>query len=134
MVEVVVGALVTDGRVLLGHRSPDKHAHPDVWDLPGGVIETGESELDALVRELQEELGVQIATDSMLHLCRVTAGPPEAPALLSAWLVRAWQGTPANRAPEEHVDVGWFGPEALPRLAHAVVREAVLDALQGDGG
>lgn len=132
VVEVVLGALVVGGRVLLGHRSPDKHAHPNAWDLPGGVIEVGESELDALAREMQEELGVQIAMDSVLHLCRVTAGPPSAPALLSAWLVRNWQGTPANLAPEEHVNIGWFGTEQLPPLAHVLVREAVVNALQGN--
>jgi 8-oxo-dGTP pyrophosphatase MutT (NUDIX family) len=133
MVEVVLGALVVDGRVLLGHRSPDKHAYPDVWDLPGGVVEVGESELDALARELQEELGVEISTDSVLHLCRLTAGSSEAPALLSAWLVRDWHGTPANMAPEEHVDVAWFDTEELPPLAHDLVREALVRALHGEG-
>ena len=44
MLRVVVGALVRDGRVLLGQRSPSKRAYPDVWDLPGGVVEDGESE------------------------------------------------------------------------------------------
>ena len=58
---VVVGALMREGRVLLVHRRPDKHAYPDLWDLPGGFIEAGESELDALARELDEELGVQVA-------------------------------------------------------------------------
>ena len=129
-----MGALVVGGRVLLGHRSPDKHAYPDVWDLPGGVVEAGESELDALARELQEELGVQIAADSVVHLCRFTAGSPEAPAVVSAWLVRDWQGTPANLAPEEHVNIQWFGTEELPLLAHDLVREAVLTALHGEGG
>ena len=57
MVTVVVGALVRGGRVLLAHRRPDKHAYPDTWDLPGGVMEDGESEHEALVRELREELG-----------------------------------------------------------------------------
>jgi 8-oxo-dGTP diphosphatase len=134
VVEVVLGALVVGGRVLLGHRSPDKRARPNAWDLPGGVIEVGESELDALAREMQEELGVLIATDSALHLCRVTTGPPSAPALLSAWLVRNWDGTPANLAPEEHVSIGWFGTEELPPLAHAVVRAAVLNTMQGERG
>jgi hypothetical protein len=76
-----------------------KRAYPDVWDLPGGLIGAGESELDALRRELHEELGVQIATGSVSHLCRLTAGPAEGPALLSAWLVRDWQGTPAKVLP-----------------------------------
>ena len=52
MHKVVLGALVREGRVLLVHRSPNKRAYPDVWDLPGGLIEAGESELGALTREL----------------------------------------------------------------------------------
>ena len=106
MHKVVVGALVSEGRVLLVHRSPNKRAYPNLWDLPGGGIEAGEAELGALTRELHEELGVRIATDSASHLCRVTVGPADEPALLSAWLVRDWQGRPANVAPEEHDDIG----------------------------
>ena len=74
MHEVVVGALVRGGQVLLVHRSPNKRAYPDVWDLPGGLIEAGESELGALTRELHEELGVQMATGSASHLCRLSVG------------------------------------------------------------
>ncbi len=111
------------------HRRPDKRAYPDVWELPGGLIEAGESELDALTRELHEELGVQIATDSASHLCRLTAGPAEEPALLSAWLVRDWQGTPANVAPEEHDGLEWFELEELPPPAHVLVRTALVNAI-----
>ena len=134
MHEVVLGALVREGRVLLVHRSPTKRAYPDIWDLPGGRIEAGESELDALTRELHEELGVQIATETATHLCRLTAGPAEAPALLSAWLVRDWQGTPSNLAPEEHDDIGWFGLEESTPLAHLPVRRALLDATRSQRG
>jgi len=97
-------------------------------------MEAGESELGALTRELHEELGVQIATDSAAHLCRVTAGPAEEPALLSAWVVRDWQGTPTNVAIEEHDDIGWFGLEELPPLAHVLVRAALVKAMQSDRG
>lgn len=134
MHKVVVGALIREGRVLLVHRRPDKRAYPDVWDLPGGVIEADESELGALTRELHEELGVRIATDSTSHLCRVTAGPAEEPALLSAWLVRDWQGTPENIAPEEHDGIGWFGLDELPAPAHELVRAAVVDAIRSYRG
>ncbi len=130
----MVGALVRDGRVLLVHRRPDKHAYPDVWDLPGGLMEAGESELGALGRELHEELGVQVATGSASHLCRVTAGPAEEPAILSAWLVPDWHGTPANVAPEEHDDIGWFGLDELPPPAHVVVRAALVNALRRHRG
>jgi 8-oxo-dGTP pyrophosphatase MutT (NUDIX family) len=134
MPKVVVGALVREGRVLLGYRSPNKRANPGVWDLPGGVIEAGESELGALTRELHEELGVQIATGSASHLGRVTAGPAEGPILLSAWLVRDWQGTPANLAPEEHDDIGWFGLDELPPLVHVDVRTALVTAIRSHVG
>jgi 8-oxo-dGTP pyrophosphatase MutT (NUDIX family) len=127
---VVVGALVRDGRVLLVHRRPDKRAYPNVWDLPGGVMEAGESELGALARELHEELGVQMATGTASHLCRATAGPADRPALLSAWLVRDWRGTPANVAPEEHDDIEWFALEDLPPPGHVLVRSALIDALR----
>lgn len=132
MHRVVVGALVRESRILLVHRRPDKRAYPDVWDLPGGVMEVGESELDTLARELHEELGVRIATPSASHLCRVTAGPADEPALLSAWLVREWQGMPANVAPEEHDDLRWFGLEELPPPPHPHVRTALMDALRSD--
>ncbi len=127
---VVVGALVRDGRVLLVHRRPDKHAYPDLWDLPGGLMEAGESELDALGRELHEELGVQVTTGSATHLTRLRIGAPASPALLSAWLVRDWQGTPSNVAPEEHDDLAWFDLEALPPPPHVLARNALLDATQ----
>lgn len=132
--QVVVGALLREDRVLLVHRSPDKHAYPEAWDLPGGHLEAGESELAALTRELHEELGVLIATDSATHLCRLTAGPVAEPALLSAWLVRDWEGTPANVAPEEHDDIRWFDLGELPSLAHPLVRSALVDAVRNHGG
>lgn len=126
-VRVVVGALVRDGRVLLAHRRPDKRAFPDVWDLPGGVMEARESEQQALERELREELGVRVTSAS--HLCRVTVGPQNQEAVLSAWLVREWDGMPANVAPEEHVDIGWFAAGDVPPLVDPRVRAAVLGAM-----
>lgn len=134
MVEVVVGALIRGGRVLLVHRRPDKHAHPHVWDLPGGVMERGESELGALTRELHEELGVEIATGTASHLGRLAAGPANEPALVSAWLVSDWQGVPANLAPEEHDDIGWFSLEELPPPPHVIVRAFLAEAMKNHHG
>ncbi|MDN4175063.1 NUDIX domain-containing protein [Nocardioides sp. SOB77] len=133
MHEVVVGALVRGGRVLLAHRRPDKRAFPGVWDLPGGLVEGSEPELEALARELHEELGVRIETGAASPLCRVVVRATDEPALLSAWLVPAWRGTAVNVAPEEHDGLGWFGATELPAFAHALVRSSVLDALDARG-
>ena len=131
--DVVVGALVERGRVLLVHRSPNRRAYPDVWDLPGGHVEPGESELDALSRELHEELGVRIATGSVAPLCRLAAGRAGEPVLLSAWLVGRWEGAPTNAAPEEHDEIGWFRPEELPPLAHPSMSTVLVDAIRLHG-
>lgn len=130
MIEVVVGALARERRVLLAYRSDSKRAYPAVWELPGGVVEPGESERDALTRELREELGVHIATGSASHLCRLSTGPAEAPVLLSAWLVTDWQGTPSNVAPEENDDVRWIDIDDMPPPAHVHVRTALEAAVR----
>ena len=131
MHEIVTAALVRDGRVLLVHRSPNRRAYPDVWDLPGGHIEPGETELAALTREMHEELGVRIETGSAIHLCRLDAGCAEDPVRISAWLVGRWEGTPTNVAPDEHDEIRWFRPEELPPLIHEPVRTAVVEAMRG---
>lgn len=133
MVDVVIGALVRDGQVLLGHRSPDKHAYPDVWELPGGVVEAGETELVALARELEEELGVTIDVTTPSLLCRLEVSPSGEDVRLSAWLVRDWRDEPANLAPEEHVAIDWVDLADLPQLAHPDVR-AALARVRRDGG
>jgi 8-oxo-dGTP pyrophosphatase MutT (NUDIX family) len=74
MPEIVTAALVREGQVLLVHRSPNKHAYPNVWGLAGGHIDAGETELAALAREVHEELGVQIATGSLERLDRERGG------------------------------------------------------------
>ena len=119
MHEVVAGALVREGRVLLVHWSPNRRAYPDVWDLPGGHIESGQS-----------ELGVQIATGSVSHLCRLNAGRGGESVLLSAWLVDDWQGTPTNVAPDEHDEIRWFRSEELPPLAHGLLGTVLVDAIR----
>jgi 8-oxo-dGTP diphosphatase len=55
---VVAGLLRRRGRALMVHRSPQRRWYPDAWDLPGGHVEVGEVPRLALVRELQEELGI----------------------------------------------------------------------------
>ena len=45
--------------------------------------------------------------------------------------MREWAGTPANVAPEEHDDIGWFGLDELPPPAHEDVRTALVEAMRG---
>ncbi|MEV0396432.1 NUDIX domain-containing protein [Polymorphospora rubra] len=113
---VVVGALVENGAVLLVHRSPTRRAHPDRWDLPGGHVEAGESELQALVREMREELGVHIVAESSSRLGDLPAGSGEDAVHVGVWHIGDWVGSPTNCAPDEHDDIAWVGISELGGL------------------
>ena len=72
MMRVVSGALIRDGKVLMGLRK-ERGYRPNLWELPGGKIDGGETPGEALRREWQEELDVnimpgQFISVAMLHL------------------------------------------------------------------
>ena len=126
-VHVVGGLLVADGRVLLGHRHPARRWYPDVWDIPGGHVEPGESSRAAVVREVREELGVTVLSAHEHEQLRLPGDAEGDTVVIDVWVVTAWAGTPVNRAPEEHDALGWFGVDDLPtaQLAHPAL-ESVL--------
>jgi len=67
MIQIVIGALVREGHILLVHRSPNRPVYPDMWGLGGGHMEPGESPEAALRRELLEELG--LTPRSVAYVC-----------------------------------------------------------------
>ncbi|MGH2441573.1 MAG: NUDIX domain-containing protein [Chloroflexota bacterium] len=113
---VCVGALLSkDGFILLGHRSAGRAFYPNVWDLPGGHCEKGETLEQALVRELREEIGV--TPRAWLKLGTLSADGGSAGALqLHVYLVTRWTGTESNLQPEEHDRIGWFAVDDACRL------------------
>jgi 8-oxo-dGTP diphosphatase len=120
---IVAGVMIEDGRILLCHRSADRQWYPDVWDLPGGHVEFGETPTEALKRELVEELGVCV--HSLSHpLDRLCTPEFE----MDIWQVTGWHGTPANLAPEEHDAIAWFTAEELTSLE--VAHDSYLPLLQ----
>lgn len=107
--------LVRGGRGLLAHRHPDRLLYPDVWDVPGGHIEPGETPEQAARRELAEEIGVEV-----LHLEPVPVVVDVPGAETHAFVSREWAGEPVNLAPDEHDELAWFAPEDLAGLRLAV--------------
>jgi 8-oxo-dGTP diphosphatase len=65
MIKVVCAIIENEGTVLITQRS-SKMAQPLLWEFPGGKVEVGESEAEALVREIQEELNLLIVTRERL--------------------------------------------------------------------
>lgn len=101
---VTCGLFVRAKRVLLAHRSEQKTWYPNVWDLPGGHVEPGEDSRVALVREMREELGVEINAPIGTPLLR----RHDSEMLFEVWLVESWSGEVENAAPDEHDALGWF--------------------------
>ena len=125
---VAAAVLVADGRVLLGHRHPDREHYPDCWDSVGGHIESGESPEQALVRECREELGVTVTRWRALDPPVVQLGEDLE---LHTFVVDGWQDTPTNLAPEEHDDLAWRQPDEISdlHLAHPGLVPLVTAAL-----
>jgi 8-oxo-dGTP pyrophosphatase MutT (NUDIX family) len=109
---VVAGVLRQNGQMLLCHRRPDRTFWPNVWDLPGGHVADNESTAAALVRELDEELGVKVDPPSGPPWMTLRAGSVE----LNLYLIDRWHGEPRNVALEEHDDIGWFEVDDLKLL------------------
>ncbi|MDE2225950.1 MAG: Nudix family hydrolase [Xanthomonadaceae bacterium] len=98
MIEVAAGILTdAQGRVLLMQRLPGKHL-AGLWEFPGGKVEPGETLAQALVRELDEELGVEVRGST--PLISIPWHYPEKSVRLHALRVTAWNGEP--RAREGH--------------------------------
>ena len=76
-IEVVAGLIVRDGRVLICQRSTASK-FPLKWEFPGGKVETGENYLEALRRELREELDIEVEESRELahHLHHYQEMPP----------------------------------------------------------
>jgi 8-oxo-dGTP diphosphatase len=97
-----------DGSFLLAQRPAGK-IWAGHWEFPGGKVEVGESTLDALVRELREELGIEVVT-AYPWITRVFTYP-HATVRLSFFRVTAWQG---ELYPHEGQQFSWQNPPQSP--------------------
>jgi 8-oxo-dGTP diphosphatase len=100
--------LRSDGtEYLLAQRPPGK-AYAGYWEFPGGKVEAGESFAEALVRELQEELGIHVT--SMTPWMTRHFVYPHARVEIRFFRVTAWEGT---LHPHEHTDTTWLATSTM---------------------
>jgi 8-oxo-dGTP diphosphatase len=124
MIAVVAGVLRDEaGRILLAERLPGKHL-AGTWEFPGGKSEPDEAPHQALVRELQEELGVSIK-DSR-PLLSLTHAYPEKTVRLLIREVSGWTGSPHGR---EGQALRWVEPERMGELPMPAADRPMIKAL-----
>src|SRR3981081_400175 len=112
LVVVVACALLdADGRVLIAQRSSEKQM-AGLWEFPGGKIEAGERPEEALIRELREELGIEVQETCLGPFTFASHVYCDFALLMPLYVCRRWQGIPV---PREHQEVKWVRPQDLPR-------------------
>lgn len=104
-----IGALIVQQQmILLGKRSAERSFYPNVWDVFGGHVEPGESDQEALQRELYEELGIRPTRWEYLASLAEPNPDQYGPGEYRFYLVTAWRGTPRNQQEHEHTRIQWF--------------------------
>jgi 8-oxo-dGTP diphosphatase len=107
---VVAVALVdADGRVLLAQRPPGK-AMAGLWEFPGGKVHDGEAPEAALIRELEEELGIDVAETCLAPLSFASHRYERFHLLMPLYVCRRWNGTVK---PREGQTLAWVRPLKL---------------------
>jgi 8-oxo-dGTP diphosphatase len=98
---VAACALVdADGRVLLAKRPPGRPL-AGLWEFPGGKVERGETPEAALIRELEEELGISIAGKCLAPLSFASHAYEAFHLLMPLYLCRRWEGQVTARLGQE---------------------------------
>lgn len=107
---VVAVALVdTDGRVLIAKR-PEGKMMAGLWEFPGGKVKQGELPEAAVVRELKEEIAVDITESCLAPLTFASHVYDDFHLLMPLYVCRVWKGTPT---PREGQEVKWVRPLRL---------------------
>ncbi len=107
---VVAAALVdTDGRVLIAQRPPGK-ALAGLWEFPGGKLNQGERPEQALMRELDEELGIAVQEACLAPLTFASHAYADFHLLMPLWICRRWEGLVEAR---EAQALKWVRPGKL---------------------
>lgn len=122
----VVAAVIRRGETLLVTRRPDLPGRPGQWEFPGGKVEPGEAEPEALRRELREELGCEAAVGRLLlrHAHRY----PDLDVELAFYACALEPG--AEPAPLGVAELSWAAVGTLDRYDFLEADRAVLVALE----
>lgn len=104
---VVAAAMVDDeGRVLIAQR-PEGKQLAGLWEFPGGKVEAGETPEAALIRELREELGIEVKQACLAPFVFASHSYETFHLLMPLYLIRRWDGEPQQR---EHAALKWVRP------------------------
>lgn len=120
-------AILSEGRVLLTRREDF-----EVWCLPGGSGEEGESLAETARREALEETGLEVSIDRLVGIYSMPKGPGGGS--FDILFAGSVTGGALAADPQEVVETGWFGLSDLPEPLLPWMAQGIRDALTGTGG
>ena len=110
-----VALIDVDGRVLMAER-PEGKSMAGLWEFPGGKVEPGETPEAALIRELDEELGINTWESCLAPLTFASHTYEDFHLIMPLFACRKWEGTPEAR---EGQSLKWVRPKGHARPANA---------------
>jgi 8-oxo-dGTP diphosphatase len=127
LVLVAAVALVDgDGRVLLAQR-PEGKAMAGLWEFPGGKVDPGETPEDALIRELEEELGIDVSANCLAPFTFASHAYPDFHLVMPLYVCRVWHGIVTAR---EGQALKWVRPANLGELPMPPADRPLIAMLQ----
>ncbi len=121
-----VALIDADGRVLISKR-PEGKTMAGLWEFPGGKVEEKETPEDALIRELKEELGLDIAESCLAALSFASHAYTDFHLLMPLFVCRVWKGVPE---PKEGQEIRWVRPMRLGDYAMPPADNNLVSLLQ----
>lgn len=121
-----VALIDIDGRVLLAQR-PEGKSMAGLWEFPGGKVEPGETPEIALIRELQEELGIDTWQSCLAPLTFASHSYDDFHLLMPVFACRKWQGIPQSR---EGQALKWVRPNELRNYPMPPADEPLIPVLR----
>lgn len=124
---VAAGIFVDAKRVLMGRRLSSENRFAGYWEFPGGKIESGESEQQALKREIKEELGLEVVSSSVFE--QIVWDYPDRQIELNFFLCELSEVEISKMNLEVHSELAWFGIDELKKLQVLPANESIIEKL-----
>ncbi|MDG1825470.1 MAG: (deoxy)nucleoside triphosphate pyrophosphohydrolase [Henriciella sp.] len=126
IVYVVAAALINkDGLIMLAQR-PEGKSMAGLWEFPGGKIEENETPEQALARELEEELRIQVDPTALEPITFASHSYEDFHLLMPLYALKTWQGSPE---PAEGQTLDWVAPQDLRRYPAPAADVPLFDFL-----
>lgn len=130
LLKVAVGVIIDDQQRILITRRPLHASHGGIWEFPGGKVEDGETPGDALIREIKEEVDLDIHVQDIHFLGEINHAYSHHSVALLVYCVRSFQGE--AKAMEMQMDLRWVEMNRLQDFEFPEANQQIIELLTAD--